>query len=202
VGGLATAGLPLFATGFGKAAIENAAASAGYAWATPFIVVAAALTGAAVLTIAWTTGAATEAGRTEHHERWAPLLVVGAVLLGLSAVTTTIAGWAARAGSRFVATAAYQGRVLDGRVLTPVGTVTGVGLSTGGALLDVLAVALAVLLAVGLAHGTTRHVERSITSSRPWVVIRRVHDGSIGDSATWVTVGTAAIAVILATGGR
>jgi len=49
VGGLATAGLPLFATGFGKAAIEDAAAGAGYAWATPLIVVAAALTGAAVL---------------------------------------------------------------------------------------------------------------------------------------------------------
>jgi hypothetical protein len=151
-----------------------------------------------VLSIAWAPGAATEAAR---REPWVPLFVLGAVLLGLSAFTTTIGGWAARAGSRFVATAAYQGRVLDGRTVAPVGPVAAVGLSTGGALLDGLAVGVAVILAIGLARGTTR-VERAIRLSRPWVVIRRIHDGSIGDSATWVTVGTAAIAVILATSGR
>jgi multicomponent Na+:H+ antiporter subunit D len=43
-GGLATAGLPLFATGLGKSVIENAAAAAGYPGVTPIIILASALT--------------------------------------------------------------------------------------------------------------------------------------------------------------
>jgi len=203
VGGLATAGLPLFATGLGKAAIEDSAASAGYAWAAPLIVLTAALTGGAVLDIARVARAVPAAVEpNERRERWAVLLGLGVVLLGLSAVTTAIGGWAATAGSRFVNTAAYQGRVLDARTLLSAGTIARAGLSMSDALVDLLAVAAAIALAVGLGRPTGRRVERSITLARPWVVARRLHDGSIGDSATWATVGTATIAVILATGVR
>jgi len=200
-GGLATAGLPLFATGLGKAAIEDAAGGAGFGWATPVIVLAAALTGAAVLDIAWSTvEVRAEPGRS--RDTWAPLFCLGGVLLALSALASTLAGWAAGAGARFVATAAYQGRVLDNRVTPPAGAVAGVGLSTGGALLDAAAVAAAIALALAQRQTSARRVERPVRWGRSWVMVRRLHDGSIGDSATWVTIGTAAIAVVLATSGR
>jgi hypothetical protein len=35
-----------------------------------------------------------------------------------------------------------------------------------------------------------------------WRAARRLHDGSIGDGATWTTIGTAAIALALASGLR
>jgi len=35
-----------------------------------------------------------------------------------------------------------------------------------------------------------------------WRGARRLHDGSIGDAATWTTIGTAAIALALASGAR
>jgi hypothetical protein len=39
-------------------------------------------------------------------------------------------------------------------------------------------------------------------AARALSAARRAHDGSIGDSATWVTIGTATIAFVLAAAGR
>jgi hypothetical protein len=47
-----------------------------------------------------------------------------------------------------------------------------------------------------------RRAARSHALSQVWGVGRRLHDGSIGDSAAWATVGVATIAVMLATGLR
>lgn len=200
VGGLATAGLPVFATGLGKASIEDAVAAAGYPWVTIIIVVAAALTGAAVLNIAATTRSG--AGQESPHERggsWAPLFSLGAFLIGLATLATAASRWAATAATRFVNTAAYQQRVLNGtRVPLPT-TAARIALSTNGLALDLLAVAAAVALGTETVRNSSRRFARSPTLSTAWAAAGRLHDGSMGDSATWVTIGTATIALVLAT---
>jgi multicomponent Na+:H+ antiporter subunit D len=118
-GGLACAGLPLFATGVGKAAIEDALAAAGYAWVTPVVVLTAALTGAAVLHMALTAAPAAPAaplasGGGDGGRR--TLTAVAAALLGVSVATVTLGRWAASAAARFVGTAGYQRR---GAATTP-----------------------------------------------------------------------------------
>jgi multicomponent Na+:H+ antiporter subunit D len=172
-GGLAVAGLPLFGTGLGKAVIEDAARGAGYAWVIPVLVVASALTGAAVLDVALTA--------LDNREGWSVahgrIAMMSAALLGLAiAVRFALIGWALPAATRFVhPTAPSPPR--------------SVGLSAGSWVLDLVGVAGAVILAVALRR-----------SSRNWpvTVLLRLHTGSIGDSAAWVTVGAAGVGMALA----
>jgi hypothetical protein len=113
--------------------------------------------------------------------------------------TVTLGRWAASAAARFVGTAGYQQRVLDG-VRRPLPHPPGLTLPVNGILLDLIAVAAAALLAAGLERDAARRAMRAVRSSVPRAVLWRLHDGSIGDSATWVTVGTAAITLVLASG--
>jgi multicomponent Na+:H+ antiporter subunit D len=201
VGGLATAGLPLFATGLGKASIEDAVAAAGYPWVTIVIVAAAALTGAAVLNIVATTRAG--AGHVRPNGRggsWVPLFSLGALLMVLAVVATGARRWAATAATRFVNTAAYQQRVLNGTRFRVPTTAARIAVSTNGLALDLLAVAAAIALGTETARNSIRRLARSPTLATAWTAARRLHDGSIGDSATWVTIGTATIALVLAKG--
>ncbi|HUI47795.1 MAG TPA: proton-conducting transporter membrane subunit [Acidimicrobiia bacterium] len=199
VGGLATAGLPLFATGLGKASIEKAAAVAGFPWAVVAIVFAAAVTGGAVLNIASTARRATGPRRDEHACAWVPQLLVASILFGISALTTKVGTWAATAAGRFSDTLAYQQRVLSGAATSPAGIATRYATTFPWIVLDLLSVAAAIVLGSGLAQNTARRLSPSPMRSGIWTAIRRVHDGSIGDSATWVTLGTAGIALVLAT---
>ncbi len=192
IGGLATAGLPLFATGIGKGVVEDAARRAGYGWVTPLIVLAAAATGAAVLQLGIGGGALLGVAGAGTGETRAGA-AVASVLLALSAAGAFLGRWAAAAASRFVDTAAYQQVVLTGRAGLRAPVAPAAGLSAGGIALDLLAVAAAVGLAVGLRPGST------VRWGRVWAAAGRLHDGSIGDSATWVTVGTATLALVLTT---
>ena len=200
-GGLATAGFPLFATGLGKASIDDAAAAAGYPWVTVVIVVAAALTGAAVLNIA--NGARTAA----RHERpvgrsgnWAPLFALGVLLLGLAVLVTAANRWVVSASARFVDTGAYQRRVLYGAPVPLLTTGARLALSANGLALDLLAVVGAVVLGTEAARNVVRRLGRSAVLANAWAAGRRLHDGSIGDSATWATIGTTTIALFVAKG--
>jgi multicomponent Na+:H+ antiporter subunit D len=208
VGGLAAAGLPVFGTGLGKAAIEDAAAAAGYGWAPAVVVLATILTAAAVLDMAWTASRSTagvpRAGTTPTTGRrhsWVPTFAVGAALVGVSAAARGLGRWATSAAAGVVDSAAYQQRVLGGAPV-PAGRMPGaIGLSSGAALVDLATVGAAIGLAAGANVLLTRptRIERS---SRLRAVLDRLHDGSIGDSVTWLTVGTATIAVALTAGLR
>jgi multicomponent Na+:H+ antiporter subunit D len=197
-GALATAGLPLFATGLGKASIEDAAAAAGYPWVAPIVVIAAALTGAALLSIAWSwtrqTTRPSAAGGDNRDGWWMSVAACSGVLLGLSAAATFMGRWAAVAATRFVDTTGYQQRVLDG-ARGIAATAPALQLSARGAVLDLLAVAAAMALAAGISRAPVGFRQRLNGPT-----VRRLHDGSIGDSATWATVGTAAIALLFAFG--
>ena len=200
VGGLATAGLPLFGAGLGKAAIEDAASVAGYAWVAPVIVVVAALTGAAVLDLAWSARSAGEHMVT-GSERSGPWSAVGwaAALLGASAAATVTGPWAARAASRFVDAVGYQQQVLAGGGLArPANAIASLALSPGGALLDLLAVAGAIAVSLGIRLSPVPRLGPVVGIPRLKAAAGRLHDGSIGDSVTWATVGTAVLGVVFA----
>ncbi len=197
VGGLATAGLPLFATGLGKATIEDAAVRAGFPWVVPVVVCTAAVTGAAVFDTAFSARSAL-AGRGRG---WAPLFAAAIVTLALSGLATTIGRWAAAGAARFVDTTAYQQRVLDNHGL-PMGRTSAHPLSAQGLLLNLLAVAAAILLGTPVVGETLHRLVESSRLRATRVAIDHLHDGGIGDSVTWATVGTAAIAFVLAVSSR
>jgi len=170
----------------------------------PIIVLVAALTGAAVLDIAHRAARvhraahARPAGASGAAGGWVGAAGCGIALLALSAAAAWIGRWAAVAGSGFVDTAGYQARVLSGLAITHPGAPAAVGLSRGGTLLDGAAVAGAILLALALGRPTVRNLGRFPGVASVRAAARRLHDGSIGDSATWATLGTAAIAVVFA----
>ncbi len=213
IGALALAGLPLFATGLGKAAIEDAASAAGYRWVGSIVIGAAVLSAAAVLDLTWsmartTTPAPRSAGDLRRGGPWALPFAVGAGLLAVSAAAASMGRWATLATFRFVDTAGYQQRVLGATASAAVasgaiGKVPAtIRLSTDGVVVDLLTVVAAVALALGLNREVL--VRRRRRQAAPWtrvrVVMARLHDGSIGDSVTWVTVGTAAVALVFAVG--
>jgi len=202
VGGLALAGLPLFATGVGKAAIEAAAARAGSGWVTPVIVGAAALTGAAVIRLALEANAGSVATGDEGRGRWTLPLAMGVLLLGLSAAVALAGDWAARAAARFTATRAYQQQVLSGHAALVSTAGLHLGLPASGLALDLTAVVLAVVLGSGVVAPAAGRLAGTEPLPTVWRGARRLHDGSIGDAATWTTIGTAAIALALASGAR
>jgi len=72
-------------------------------------------------------------------------------------------------------------------------------LSSSGAVLDLVAVGGAVAIAWALPRIRTFRARRS---SAVWAAVCRLHDGSIGDAATWVTIGTAAFAAVLVASGH
>jgi multicomponent Na+:H+ antiporter subunit D len=199
-GGIATAGLPVFATGVGKAVIEDAASRAGYLWASPCIVVAAALTGAAVLELAVTAAAGGDGALAGTGDVPLFLGFVGVALLSVSALAASVGRWASRAAASFVDDAAYRQRVLGGAHVPPVAP-PHVGLSAAGAALDLVAVGLALALAFGRARATRPLLPTKVVAGARRVA-GRAHDGSIGDSATWATIGTATITVVLAASMR
>jgi multicomponent Na+:H+ antiporter subunit D len=202
IGGLAIAGLPLFATGFGKSVIGDAASATGYPWVVPVVIAAAVISGAAVLELAWSTWVAsrTDGPSPDRAPSWLVPWGVGSGLLALSAGAAALGRWSTSAATRFVDTAGYQQRVIGGAHPAAARLGSSVHLTFGGAGLEVLAVAAAVALAVLAGRRVARHGVGRIAPLA--AVLRRLHLGSIGDSATWATVGTAAIALLLATGLR
>jgi hypothetical protein len=91
---------------------------------------------------------------------------------------------------------------VNGSGVTSVKAAPAIRLSAGGALIDLLAVGGAIILAAGLSRRSLRDLTRRLHESRFHAAIRSLHDGGIGDSATWATVGTTAIALIFAIGLR
>ena len=102
--------------------------------------------------------------------------------------------------------------MLDVGVPSPSPKAAPLGLSSGGALLDLVAVSAAIALGEGLRPGAFRGAGRLTRPQRAWLALRHAHDGSIGDSATRrlgdsatrrlgdvATIGAATITLVLAT---
>jgi formate hydrogenlyase subunit 3/multisubunit Na+/H+ antiporter MnhD subunit len=206
IGAVATAGFPLFATGLGKSAIEDSAAAVGYPWVTPIAVLTAALTGAAMLHVAWVFVRDTPRSSAwvvnDLRGSWAAVFGCGAALLAISAAAAVMGRWATAASARFVDTAGYQQRVLNGvgKLTTQAAPI--LRLSAGAAVLDLVGVAAAIAMTAGVSRDAVRGLGRILRASTFQAAARRLHDGSIGDSATWATVGTATIALVFATSLR
>jgi multicomponent Na+:H+ antiporter subunit D len=196
-GGLALSGFPLFGTGLGKSVIEEAAKQIGFLWVVPLIVIAAATTGAAVMVIGINAYRSAPAHRADGRSWWLPAFVAG-LMLSLSAAISLAGSAIAPVAARFVDPAAYSQRVLGlpggpSRSIQQHLGMTGIGWG-----LDLTAVALALALAFRLARPRSELRTRSLVFSRAWAAARRAYDGSISDSATWATIGTATVALVLA----
>jgi hypothetical protein len=84
-------------------------------------------------------------------------------------------------------------------IVVPVKVLPAIHLSAAGALVELATVVAAVGVTAAVSSGLFGRA-RSAGPTLVQSTIRRLHDGSIGDSATWVTVGTATAAAVLALG--
>lgn len=214
---LALAGLPPFATAVGKSMADSASDDAGLGWVPVALLLASALTGAAVLRAGGRVflgmgdvpeGIEAEgmSGDTELIEvridgdrtpssMLAPVaaLVVCALVLGL---LPGLPASAVVAAGRFLDSAGYAGTVLDGRA--------GYAASAPHAIevwspMAFAMAALTLLVAIGVAafelYGVRTRVRRVVDAvlRSPARVLRRAHSGHVGDYVVWLVLGVAAM---------
>jgi multicomponent Na+:H+ antiporter subunit D len=227
-GALGLAGVPPFGTFLGKALMEQAASRAGHPWVPWLFVAASTLTAAAVLRAAlglfagWgapagagapdpaadTEGPELEQEMTQPRPRTPLVMLVPAVgLLAVALALGLVPGLPARAeraAERFQDQTAYAAAVLDGATNPPTSAAgarapahLGSPLALAG-LTATLAfgLALAALLQTGAQAGLGRAARRAWHPLAS--VLRGLHSGQVGDSITWVTVGTAGLGALLA----
>ena len=218
-GALGLAGVPPFGTFLGKALMEEAALEAGQPWLIGLFVVVAALTSAALLRatgrvflgLGRREGPAAAAPRPPdeaavrhphvHATQVVPavVLLAGAVAVGLA---PGLAGEAQDAAGQFTDRPAYAAAVLQGAGdPVPAGAHPPVHLAG-----PALWAALSALLGLGLALAALqpdRLPDRLRGGvARGWgpaaAMLRGLHNGSIGDSVTWLVVGMAGFGTLLA----
>jgi multicomponent Na+:H+ antiporter subunit D len=215
LGGLGLSGLPPFGTYLGKALLDDAARAAGYPWAPAVFLLAAALTGGAILrasgAIFLGLGRAQnrEADTPEREEKetkqsykdvplvmFAPIILL--ILLALiPGVWPGLDRQVINAAERFLDRPAYAVAVLEGEteirspaVQLPASYLAGVGYGLGAAAAAV-AIALLALYSDRLPGALRKPVERGI---RPGMqVLRWLHSGHVGDYVTWLILGVAII---------
>jgi len=224
-GALGLAGVPPFGTFLGKALMEDAAARAGHPWLPWLFVLASALTAAAVLRAAmgvfagWgppagagdpdPAAAAESPGQarelTQPRSVTPPAMLVPAFGLLLAALALgLIPGLsvrAERAAERFQDRAGYASAVLDGAAGAPAA-----GAHSPAKLGPAVAfAALTAVLALGFALGALLRQRAPsgarLAARRAWhpvtSVLHGLHSGQVGDSVTWLTVGTASLGALL-----
>jgi multicomponent Na+:H+ antiporter subunit D len=194
--GLALAGLPLFGIARGESVIERAVATTGAAWIAPLLLAASTLTGAAILRIA----VAAARARGTRLPDWKATAVPAAFLaigIGARFLLTT---WAASAASTFAATTSYGRAVLDGVKVVPAAAVDRVRIAASGQLISAGSVAVAVAIVAWLDWVRPRTPRSAAVLGATTIgnAIRRLHNGSLGDSVAWLTVGATTFAFVLA----
>jgi multicomponent Na+:H+ antiporter subunit D len=216
-GALGLAGLPPFGTFLGKALMEEAALEAGVPWLIGLFVAVAALTSAALLRATGrvflglgppgTRGTPPSGvdGTGDHHRRAHPTQLAPAVALLAAAVAVGLApgiiGAAQEAAEHFTDRPAYAAVVLEGAPEPGPAAPHPPPRLAGAALLAVLSA----LLGLGLALAALRpdrvpgRLRGGVT--RLWdpvaALLRRLHDGGIADSVTWLVVGMATFGTLL-----
>ena len=216
-GALGLAGMPPFGTFLGKALMEEAAVETGLPWLIGLFVVVAALTSAALLRATGRVflgprgGAGAAATRSPdeaavrhphvHATQVVPAvgLLAGAVAVGLA---PGLADAVQDAAGRFTDRPAYAAAVLRGA-----GDLARAGahppLHLGG---PALLAALSALLGLGLALAALlpERLPPRLRGgvARAWspvaATLRGLHNGSIGDSVTWLVVGMSTFGGLLA----
>jgi hypothetical protein len=108
--------------------------------------------------------------------------------------------WVANGAAAFVGSAAYGREVLDGAKAAPAAAVGGVRLPVSTELLQLGAVAgaLALVALLESLRPRTRRSAEVYGATTMGNAIRRLHDGSLGDSVAWVTLGATTFAAVLA----
>jgi len=218
LGAVALAGLPPFGTGLGKAMAEEAGLHGGYPYLPVVFVLVSALTGGAVLRVGarvflgW--GPSPSAGssgpestgeeKPEAHLRRIPvtmllpivILLLGSLLCGL---LPSVRAGAEHAAAYFTDPVSYTRAALD-RAATPVTAPrkpnwTGLGLGLGFA-----SVAAAVMVAAMGLYSRALAERAGVVAalgSRVLAALRRLHSGHIGDYASWLMTGVAALAALV-----
>jgi multicomponent Na+:H+ antiporter subunit D len=218
-GTLGLAALPPLGAFSGKALIEAAAVDLGYGWVTVVLIVATALTAAALLRagarvfFGWGPESAVaidprepagEDSEVLHSRRRVPAvmlasaaaLIVGGLALG---AVPGLVDEAQRGAHAFHDRATYAAAVL-GRPLPPGGPVEAAhigALEVATALLTVLG---ALVLAAALL-GRPLFVPPAglrLVAERAFLRLRRLHSGQIGDYVAWATLGFAVLGGCLA----
>ncbi|HEX4142790.1 MAG TPA: proton-conducting transporter membrane subunit [Pirellulales bacterium] len=219
VGGLALVGLPPFGTWLGKAALEEAAATAGFAWLKWIWLAAAVLTGVAVLRafgrVFLGLGATTD-DTDSPSEREAPesreARVVPSVTLCIAATLLILAALVGLV-PRLTATAVHSARdwvdrpryvaLIYGQTPLPrAGPIAHHPPAWSSVGVGLAAVAVAMLIArVSLSARGGR-----LLSRRPLRGVKRalnaVHSGYVGDYIAWLMIGLTVLGAALATAVR
>ena len=218
-GALGLAGMPPFGTFLGKALMEEAAVETGLPWLIGLFVVVAALTSAALLRATGRVfcglgprgGAGAAATRSPdeaavrhphvHATQVVPAvgLLAGAVAVGLA---PGLADAVQDAAGRFTDRPAYAAAVLQGAGdLARAGAHPPVHLA-GPALLAALSALLGLGLALAALLPDRLPGRLRGGVARAWgpvaATLRGLHNGSIGDSVTWLVVGMSTFGGLLA----
>ena len=215
IGGVALAGLPLFAGGLGKELLDDAATESGLSWLSVILLIGATIPGAAVLRVAAHVylGRGRNPGRGSDRESretrsglertpavmLVPCLFLLAAALALGLVPH-LAARAVQAAMRFRDVSGYAAQVLHG-ISQPGPPPQPWETSASALALSLLAVALAlVVAAIGLwSHRLPRWLRTAASvAGRPLATLRLAQTGNVADYVTWLVCGLAAYGVALA----
>jgi len=213
---LALAGLPPFGTALGKSIAEDAAATAGYPWATALFVLVSAATGGAVLRFGARTFlgwgdtpapdqlAGTRLGEAVPEEDDMPartpatmLSAIGILLASALAVGVVpgVGRAAAHAAERLIDGKGYAGQVLAGQPPAPLLPEPAAAWTGPGIWLGLLSTLLAlVVAAAGLWSGRLRWMNVADPVMRR---LHRVHSGHVGDYVAWMFAGMAVLVALV-----
>lgn len=208
---VALAGLPPGGTFLAKGLIEDGASGWGRVLLSGLVLVVSAVTASAVLrlVVPRRAGVGTEVRRVEPAAtagRWSlPLLAAAGLLVG-AFVLGVVPGLGARsvtAATRVEDRSVYAATVVGvARPASPSGGTVDLGLVP--VVLGIAATAAAWGIArrpqLGASRGVRSPDEAALATPLQWM--QQLHRGGIGDSAAWLTFGTATIGAVLALGIR
>jgi multicomponent Na+:H+ antiporter subunit D len=213
LGGIGLIGLPYVGAYLGHAQIDEGAVLTHLTWVPPLLMVAAAISAAAILRagarvfLGWGTRKdwlLTEQPPENPPERDAKvplMLAITALLIVLGLVVSVVPGLGQRAeygASRFRDRAAYAERVLHGKPMKepPARLPFVVQPTTGASVLYGIGAGILTLLFVAFGLWRDRlpdawRVATGRLAGPPIAVLKGAHSGIIGDYVMWITVGTA-----------
>ena len=219
VGGLVLAAAPMLGTFFGKSLIDESALTHGYWWLPAVLVIAAAVTGGAVLRAAGRVfggygpaephPAAPQEHEgvetvTERDHTPATMLAPAAVLTACAVVVGLVPGVVhaiEHASQRFMERGAYAATVLHGaHPRVPTAPPSSLHAS------DFIYASLSLTLALALAWAAlsreplSRHAPRALMHGgrRALAALRALHSGHVGDYVAWLTFAVATLGGLFA----